>query len=313
MKNILVTGGSGFIGSAITNHLLKNTKNRVTVFDDFSRGRKNRLIKSKRLKLIKGDICDYSKVLKACKNINVVIHLAAINGTKFFYEKPCEVLSVSSKGIINIIDACIKNKIKTIYLASSSEVYHKPKKIPTDETEMLKIPNIYNPRYSYACGKILTEIYGINYGKKYFKKLVIFRPHNVYGNDMGNEHVIPELINKAFLSKNGKIKIKGTGNEKRSFIYIEDFLKAFDLIFNKGKHLQIYNIGTSEITKISEIVNKISKITKKNFKIIQSKIAKGGTDIRCPNINKVKKLGFKKKYNLSQGISKIISLRDQET
>ena len=309
MKNILVTGGSGFIGSAITNHLLRDTKNKVTVFDDFSRGNKNRLIKSKRLKLIKGNICDYSKVLKACANINIVIHLAAINGTKFFYEKPCEVLSVSSKGIINIIDACVKKKIKTIYLASSSEVYHKPKKIPTDESETLKIPDIFNPRYSYACGKILTEIYGINFGKKYFKKLVIFRPHNVYGNDMGNEHVIPELINKALLSKNGKIKIKGTGNEKRSFIYIEDFLKAFDLIFNKGKHLQIYNIGTTEIVKINELVKKIIKITKKKLKITHTKLAKGGTVIRCPNINKIKKLGFKKKYNLTQGISKIISLR----
>ena len=295
MKNILVTGGSGFIGSAITNHLLRNTKNKVTVFDDFSRGNKNRLIKSKRLKLIKGNICDYSKVLKACKNINIVIHLAAINGTKFFYERPCEVLSVSSKGIINIMDACIKKKIKTIYLASSSEVYHKPKKIPTDESETLKIPDIFNPRYSYACGKILTEIYGINFGKKYFKKLVIFRPHNVYGNDMGNEHVIPELINKALLSKNGKIKIKGTGNEKRSFIYIEDFLKAFDLIFNKGKHLQIYNIGTTEIVKIKELVKKIIKISKKKLKITHTKLAKGGTVIRCPNINKIKKLGFKKK------------------
>ena len=309
MKNILVTGGSGFIGSAITNHLLRNTKNKVTVFDDFSRGNKNRLIKSKRLKLIKGNICDYSKVLKACKNINIVIHLAAINGTKFFYESPCEVLSVSSKGIINIMDACVKKKIKTIYLASSSEVYHKPKKIPTDESEMLKIPDIFNPRYSYACGKILTEIYGINFGKKYFKKLVIFRPHNVYGNDMGNEHVIPELINKALLSKNGKIKIKGTGNEKRSFIYIEDFLKAFDLIFNKGKHLQVYNIGTTEIIKIKELVKKIIKITKKKLKITHTKLAKGGTVIRCPNIDKIKKLGFKKKYNLTQGISKIISSR----
>ena len=309
MKNILVTGGSGFIGSAITNHLLRDTKNKVTVFDDFSRGNKNRLIKSKRLKLIKGNICDYSKVLKACANINIVIHLAAINGTKFFYEKPCEVLSVSSKGIINIIDACVKKKIKTIYLASSSEVYHKPNKIPTDENETLKIPDIFNPRYSYACGKILTEIYGVNFGRKYFKKLIIFRPHNVYGNDMGNEHVIPELINKALLSKNGKIKIKGTGNEKRSFIYIEDFLKAFDLIFNKGKHLQIYNIGTTEIVKIKELVKKIIKISKKKLKITHTKLAKGGTVIRCPNINKIKKLGFKKKYNLTQGISKIISSR----
>ena len=94
------------------------------------------------------------------------------------------------------MEACIKNKIKEIFLASSSEVYQTPIKIPTDEKEILKIPDVYNPRYSYGGGKILTELMGINYGKKYFKKMIIFRPHNVYGQDMGNEHVIPEFINK---------------------------------------------------------------------------------------------------------------------
>ena len=100
------------------------------------------------------------------------------------------------KGLLNVLDGCIKYKIKELYLASSSEVYQTPRKIPTSENEMLKVPDVYNPRYSYGTGKILTEVMGINYGRKFFKKLIIFRPHNVYGPDMGNEHVIPEFIKR---------------------------------------------------------------------------------------------------------------------
>ena len=82
---------------------------------------------------------------------------------------------------------------------------------------MLKIPDIYNPRYSYGGGKILTELIGINYGRKYFKKLIIFRPHNVYGPDMGNEHVIPELINR-FKNLKGQ-KFQNTRNGKRDTLF----------------------------------------------------------------------------------------------
>ena len=89
------------------------------------------------------------------------------------------------------IESSVKNNIKNFFLASSSEVYQTPIKIPTDEEEMMKIPNVMNPRYSYGGGKILSELVGINYGRKYFKKLIIFRPHNVYSEDMGDDHVIP--------------------------------------------------------------------------------------------------------------------------
>ena len=132
-------------------------------------------------------------------------------------------------------------------MASSSEVYHLPNKIPTDEKEAIKIPDIHNPRYSYAGGKILTELMGIN-NAKFFNKMIIFRPHNVYGRDMGNEHVIPEIIGKVNKAKTF-IKIKGSGEQTRSFIYIDDFVKAFYLIFKKGKSLNIYNIGTQEKIK----------------------------------------------------------------
>ena len=245
-KTYLVTGGTGFIGSNIVKLLIKKNCN-VIVFDNNSRGGLGKLKHfNKKFKFIKGDIRDKKKVLSACKNVDAVIHLAYVNGTKYFYKHPIKILEIAIKGILNIVESCIEKNIKELYLASSSEVYQTPNKIPTDENEILKIPDIYNPRYSYGGGKILTELIGINYGRKYFKKLIIFRPHNVYGPDMGNEHVIPELINRFKNLKGQNFKIQGTGKEIRSFIYIDDFIDAFNLIIKKGKHLSIYNIGTSE-------------------------------------------------------------------
>ena len=107
----------------------------------------------KKFKFIKGDIRNSEQVDAAFKNVDAVVHLAYVNGTKYFYKHPVKILEIAIKGIVNVIEACIKNKIKEIYLASSSEVYQTPLKVPTDEKEMLKIPNIYNPRYSYGGGK----------------------------------------------------------------------------------------------------------------------------------------------------------------
>ncbi len=302
-KKILVTGGTGFIGAAICN-FFSNKGYYLTILDDNSRGKLKRIKQNKNIKIIKGDVTNYKDVYRSAVGQSHIFHLAAINGTKFFYEKPDKVLDVACKGAINIIDVAKKLKIKNIFLASSSEVYHYPKKIPTDETETMKIPDVFNPRYSYAGGKILTELLGIN-NARFFKKMIIFRPHNVYGKDMGQEHVIPELIRKIKIA-NSSMKIKGSGFETRSFIYIDDFLEAFYLIFKKGKHLNIYNIGTEERVRILDLTKIIIKIFKKKITIGQEKIAKGGTSHRCPNINKIKKLGFKKKINLKEGLCKII-------
>ena len=305
-KTFLVTGGTGFIGSYICELLIKKNCN-VKIIDNNFRGRISKIkgIK-KHIKFIKGDIRNRRVLDKALKNTDAVIHLAYVNGTKYFYSKPVLVLDVAIKGILNVIEGCIKHKVKELYLASSSEVYQTPNKIPTDEKESLKIPNIFNPRYSYGGGKILTELMGIHYGKKYFKKLVIFRPHNVYGNNMGNEHVVPEFINRFKKLKSKFFKIQGTGNEIRSFIYIEDFVSAFNLILNKGKHLNIYNIGTNQKIKIKELAKKLSKIFEKKIVIKKTPLSKGGTTIRVPNINKIKQLGFKYKFSLDKGLKKML-------
>ena len=263
IKTFLVTGGTGFIGSNIVKLLIKKKFN-VIVFDNNTRGSLSKLKNYKnKFKFIKGDIRNKKEVKKAIKNVDAVIHLAYINGTKYFYKQPVKILDIAVNGILNVLESCIKNKVKEIYLASSSEVYQTPLKIPTSEKEMLKIPDIYNPRYSYGGGKILTELMGVHYGKKYFKKLVIFRPHNVYGPDMGNEHVIPEFLNRFKKLKNKNFIIQGSGYEMRSFIFIEDFIRAFELLLEKGKHLQIYNIGTSEKLTIFQLVKMLATLLKK--------------------------------------------------
>ena len=305
-KRFLVTGGTGFLGSHIS-RLLVNLGHKVTIFDNNTRGKFSRINDiRKKVKFISGDIRNKKKLFNAVKGSNVVIHLAYINGTKYFYSKPDLVLDVAVKGLVNIFDACKKYNIKEIYLASSSEVYQTPAKIPTDESESLKIPDIMNPRYSYGGGKILTELMGINFGRKFFKKLIIFRPHNVYGSDMGNEHVIPELM-KRIRGKNKKnFYIEGTGNEIRSFIHIKDFLNAFKILLQKGKHLEIYNIGNSEKVRIIELAKMISVIMNTKVKIVKKPLKKGGTKIRVPDIQKITKLGFKNQITLKKGLLGLI-------
>ena len=205
-KTFLITGGNCFIGRNIANLLVKK-KYKVIVYDNEFRNSVKEL-NNKKIKFIKGDIRDKKKLDIALKLSDAVIHLAYINGTKYFYKIPEQILDVAIKGNINIFDGCKKYNIQELYLASSSEVYQTPINVPTKETEPLKIPDIFNPRYSYGGGKILTELMGINYGKKFFKKLVIFRPHNVYGPYMGEEHVIPEFIKKVKNLRNGILKIQ---------------------------------------------------------------------------------------------------------
>ena len=306
-KAFVVTGGTGFIGSHISELLVKKNFN-VKIYDDTSLGSLNNIKNfKKKIKFVKGDIRNKKLLNKTLKNTKAVIHLAYVNGTRHFYDIPIKILDIAVKGIMNVLEGCINNNIKELYLASTAEVFQTAHKIPTTEEEPLKIPDIYNPRYSYACGKILSEFMGIHYGKKFFKKLIIFRPYNIYGPRMGKDHVIPDFIQKLKMMKGKNFKIQGSGNEIRSFCHIDDFVGAFDLLLSKGKHLNVYNIGTSEKIKIKDLAYKMSKISKKKIIIIKTPLSKGSTKIRVPDISKMKKFGFKPKLNLDKGLRKILN------
>ncbi len=133
MSSILVTGGSGFIGSALVKALVKDG-NTVRVLDDDSRGAPRRLKEVEGdIEFVPGDIRDPAVVTRAVRGMDEVHHLAFVNGTEFFYSAPELVLDVGVKGMINVIDALRSENVGSLILASSSEVYQTPPHVPTDE------------------------------------------------------------------------------------------------------------------------------------------------------------------------------------
>ena len=144
-------------------------------------------------------------------------------------------------------------------------------------------------------------------GEKIFEKVCIFRPHNVYGPNMGTEHVIPELIKKILLAKKTTLKnvtlpIQGDGTQTRSFIYIDDFVDAIMILLKKAQTKEIYNIGTPDEISINELIADLEKIIDIKVQIIHEKARSGATIRRCPDITKIKKLGFRPKTQLLTGL-----------
>jgi len=313
MKRCLVTGGTGFIGSVLVKRLVSDGYF-VRVLDNNFRGVKSRLKDLPgNVEYFEGDIRNYSDVSKACKNIDIVHHLAYINGTEHFYTMPELILEIAVKGIMNIIDACKENQIFELYIASSSETYQTPETIPTPETERLVVPNPLNPRYSYGGGKILWELMAINFGRKYFEKVVIYRPHNVYGSDMGLEHVLPQFtlrMNKLVQETDSDIidfPIQGMGDETRSFIYIDDFIDGIMILMAKGEHLNVYNIGTMNEITIKDLAAMVGKEFDKTINILPGKVQQGSTSRRCPDTSKIQRLGHNPRISLESGIRILVN------
>lgn len=307
-KKYFVTGGAGFLGSAIIDILIKN-KFQIVCYDNSSRGNRSKLENNINfIDFIEGDIRDEQKLIDSSKGCDGIIHLAFVNGTEHFYNNPRLVLEVGIKGMQNVLSASKINNIEELILASSSEVYQSPAKIPTPEDVPLIVPNAFNPRYSYGSAKIISEMLSIH-SDNLFKKMIIFRPHNVYGPNMGNEHVIPQLINRLKniikINTNSELiefPIRGDGNQTRSFNYIDDFAQGVLSIIKYGLHNNIYHIGDDREFFIKDVVKMIAKIMKVSVKIKSSSAPEGETNRRCPDISKMKKLGYSPKVSLEDGL-----------
>ena len=307
----IVSGGSGFIGSALVKRLVEDG-HIVTVLDNNSRGDPSRLDSlMDKIKFFECDIRNTDEVINLTKGAYSFIHLAAVNGTENFYIDPEKVLDIGVRGMLSAIDACRHNNIKELIFASSSEAYQTPPVVPTPEDIPLVVPNVMNPRYSYGGSKIISELLAINYGRKDFDRVMIFRPHNVYGPDMGWEHVLPQFILRAIRKIKqhpiGKVPfdILGDGKQTRAFIHIDDFIDGIMIMLDKGEHLGIYNIGNMEEITIKDVACKVVEYFGHEAEILIGDLAPGETVRRCPDIEKINNLGFSPKINFDQGLPSI--------
>jgi len=315
-QRFLVTGGTGFLGSALTRRLVGEGV-RVRVFDDDSRGRAGRLNDLRdRIEYVNGDIRDPAAVARACEGVDLICHLAFVNGTEFFYTKPDLVLDVAVKGISNVIDGALRHHVPELLLMSSSEVYQEPPRIPTDETVTMSIPDPLNPRYSYGAGKLISEIMAINFGRRYFRRVTIVRPHNVYGIDMGAEHVIPQFVARlkalqSYPTDPIPFEIQGTGLQTRSFVFIDDFIDGVMLVLARGEHLGIYHIGTLEEVSIETLARLVAEHFGRPIKIVPGPPADGGASRRCPDITKMMKLGYRPNFTLRESLPGVVRWYDE--
>ena len=303
MAKYLVTGGTGFIGSHITRFLVSEGHS-VRVLDDNTRGRNDRIADiASDIEFIQGDVADLSLTEAASRNIDTIVHLAYVNGTSNFYNYPGKVLNVAINGIISVASAVSKCNVRNLILASSSEVYQFPKIFPTPEDIEMVVPDLLNPRYSYGLGKIVQEFYAYH-AMPELDKLTIFRPHNIYGPDMGNLHVIPQIFEKALKSKKvgSGFEIEGTGEQTRSFCHIDDFIQGFSLMLKFSERKQIFNIGTSEEVSIGDLATRIAKICGVSEMLLHSELPAGGTSRRIPDLTRLVSLGYKPKVSLNDGL-----------
>jgi len=309
---VVVTGGGGFIGHYLVRRLLR--ENLVVVLDNFSRGTPERLKGLEDQVVIKNcDITDFDAIeasLIGC-SVKAIFHLAAINGTGNFYKIPVQIMNVGVLGCKNILDYAKKYSVPKVITASSAEVYQECDLVPTPEDVPLIVPDVKNPRFSYGLSKIFTEYYSYHFGKENGLNISIFRPHNVFGPDMGLQHVIPQFIMEFLRKANSQeaieIETKGSLAAIRAFCYVDDIVDGIILLSDSNRGVNVYNIGNTQKVSMSELLNLIGEILGLKYKITQCPDEHvGGSMLRCPDISKIEDLGFSCSVNLTDGLSKTI-------
>jgi len=302
-KNILVAGGSGFLG---TNFLTKLSKYNCNIKATYLNNRK--FLRIKKIKYIKADLLNKKHCNKVCSNVDILIIASAVSsGAADIQNRP--LIHLTPNLIINslLLETAYKNKVKHVVFISSSTVYPLSKKIMTENSDNY---NFFEKYFIVGWMKKFSEIICEMYATKIkdTMKCTIIRPSNIYGPhdkfDLGKAKVIPALINKIFRSKH-KIEVWGDGKDIKDFIYVEDFIDAtLKIITKQNKIFDIFNISQGNSITLNKVIMCLKKITnKKNLIIKYNKTKPTMIPIRKISSKKINKM-WKPKHSLLSGLTK---------
>ena len=313
-KHLLVTGGAGFIGSNLCAYLLQNNV-KVTCLDNLITGKLENieeLMSNANFKFINGDITNLNDCTNACKDIDVILHQAALGSVPRSIENPINTNNINISGFLNILWAAKASNIKRVVYAASSSTYGDSKKLPKIEDE------IGLPLSPYAVTKYVNELYAGVFSSLYNLELIGLRYFNVFGRkqDPNGAYAaaIPKFI-KAFVNYESPI-IHGDGSQSRDFTYIDNVIQANVLAAtttNSNAINQVYNVACGEQSILLDLLKHIQKLLKQfDEKIDQVKISFGPErigDIKhsLASIEKAKKqLNYSPSHNVNEGIEAAI-------
>tara|TARA_B100001059_G_scaffold102681_1_gene102427 strand:+ start:7214 stop:8194 length:981 start_codon:yes stop_codon:yes gene_type:complete len=313
-SSVLVIGGAGFIGSFVVAELLKYPVDRVVIYDNFARGNLDYIseqLKDKRCTIFPfgGDIREIDILNTAMEDIDYVISLAAM-WLLHCKDFPRTAFEVNVAGTFNILEACVKNNIKKLIWSSSASVYGDAVELPMTENHP------FNNKNFYGASKIAGEAMATAFNDRYELSIIGLRYMNVYGPHQDQTAaytgVIPVMLNK--IEANETPIINGDGSQSYDFIYVEDVAKANIKALLSDKEFGMYNVGTEIQTSIKDLCELILKLKNSDLKIKYSPYSED--DARAMVKNRIgsrlkaeQELGFKYKYKLKQGLTKLIEWR----
>tara|TARA_E500000178_G_scaffold342622_1_gene388133 strand:- start:1116 stop:2021 length:906 start_codon:yes stop_codon:yes gene_type:complete len=253
MKSIksIVTGGAGFVGSNLTEHLLK-IGHKVVVLDNFISGKKKNLPNhNKNLKIIKIDISSSKNLDKYFIKADYVFHLAGLAEIIPSIKNPKKYFINNVIGTLNVVEAAKKVKIKKLIYAASSSCYGSPKKFPTSENDKIDI------KHPYGLTKFLGEEIVLKYASIFKMPNISFRFFNVYGPRLNVSGQYSAVFGNFLKQKssNKPLTIVGDGKQTRDFIHVEDLIKAFIKVAKSKLENKIYNLGSGKETSINNIAD----------------------------------------------------------
>ena len=297
-KRSIITGGAGFIGSNLTDHLV-SIGHKVIVLDNFVSGKKKNLshIKKQDVKIIKIDISKSKNLDKYFKGAHYVFHLAALAQIIPSIKNPKKYFKNNVIGTLRVVEAAKRAKIKKFVYAASSSCYGTPKKLPTSEKDKIDLKN------PYAATKFIGEEIVMRYASMFKMPNISLRFFNVYGPRLNISGQYSAVIGNFFSQKknNKALTIVGDGTQTRDFIHVDDLINACVKVIKSKKINKIYNLGSGKKTSI----NTIAKIFSGKKKIIANRPGEAKNSLA--DISKIKKdTKWKPAISVEEGIKRLL-------